>query len=118
MTIASTHTGPFTPACSIAKDPPTSSSSTPLQTDGVAAVLLMSSNGRSSYKNVEFGFQYTTGTTADHERDVRPLDWAERFQRVLELFRRDAAAGHRTPTAYAPASTDVPHRLFARDTSC
>jgi len=74
----------------------------------------MSSMRRSSYKNVEFGFQYTTGTTCRDERDVRPLDWAERFQRVLELFRRDAAAVIE-PNAYAACgATDVPHRLFAR----
>jgi hypothetical protein len=73
----------------------------------------LSSNGRSSYRDVELGAHYTRGATADvdatytrsrSEGDLNTL--AGSFDSVL------------APTIgenmYAPLGTDVPHRLFIR----
>jgi len=73
----------------------------------------LSSDGRSSYRDVELGAHYTRGSTVDvdmtytrsrSEGDLNVL--ASSFDSVLAPIIGD--------NAYAALSTDVPHRLFIR----
>jgi hypothetical protein len=83
----------------------------PLQAGGVGQ-LLLSSAGRSQYRNVEFGFQYTTAAAelnVTYARSMARSDY-NAFSNYFDAMLQPVIE----PNAYAPASTDVPNRLFAR----
>jgi hypothetical protein len=80
---------------------------------GSGVEVRLSSEGRSSYRDVEAGVHYTRGATADidvtytrsrSEGDLNAL--TNYFDAVLAPIVGD--------NAYAPFSSDVPHRLFVR----
>jgi hypothetical protein len=85
----------------------------PVQTATAAGQLQLSSNGRSSYREADVGVNFIHGSTADlhvsYARSTARSDLnalSNYFDAILSPVVGD--------NAYAPAYTDVPHRLLAR----
>ena len=78
-----------------------------------AGELRLSSDGASSYRDLEMGAQYTRGASLDVEARY---DWSSAhgdLNTVTNFF--DAVMAPVVATnAYAPLNVDVPHRLFVR----
>jgi hypothetical protein len=75
--------------------------------------LRLSSSGRSVYREAEFGLHFTEGTALDlHLSYVRALARTDlnAFSTYFDTVRRPVLGRNE----YAPAPTDVPHRLLAR----
>jgi hypothetical protein len=88
---------------------------TPLAAASTASVgeLRLSSEGRSSYRDVELGVHFTRGSGIDVEA---LYDWSAARGDLNDLttFFDTIAAPVVGANAYAPLGVDVPHRLFMR----
>jgi hypothetical protein len=75
--------------------------------------LFLSSEGRSSYRDIELGVHFTRGSRIDVET---LYDWsaARGDSNELTSFLDTIVAPVVGANAYAPLGIDVPHRLFAR----
>jgi Carboxypeptidase regulatory-like domain/TonB dependent receptor-like, beta-barrel len=86
---------------------------TPEQTDETAGEWLLSSTGRSSYRDVDVGVKFTHGTSADLN-----VSYARSMARgdlnTLTNFFGAVMWPVIGANAYAPAASDVPNRLLAR----
>ncbi|MBI3402439.1 MAG: TonB-dependent receptor [Acidobacteria bacterium] len=78
-----------------------------------AGELRLSSDGGSSYRDLEIGAHYTRGTIADVEA---LYDWssAQGDLNIVTSFFDAVMAPVVGANAYAPLNVDVPHRLFVR----
>ena len=83
------------------------------QTDETAGEWLLSSTGRSSYRDVDVGVKFTHGTSADLN-----VSYARSMARgdlnTLTNFFGAVMWPVIGANAYAPAASDVPNRLLAR----
>jgi hypothetical protein len=83
------------------------------QLDGNQGRLVLQSDGRSQYRSVEVGFDFShtsaVGLNVTYARSMARSDYnafANYFDAMLQPVIE--------PNAYGPSSTDVPNRLFAR----
>src|SRR6185436_9256483 len=85
----------------------------PVQTGIETGELRLSSRGRSTYREADVGVHFTHGSTADLN-----ISYARSSARgdlnTLSNYFDTILWPVVGVNAYAPASTDVPHRLFAR----
>jgi hypothetical protein len=83
----------------------------PLMTDGLGE-LRLDSSGHSSYRDLQIGVQYKTPAadfTASYVRSRARAD-LNSLTNFFDVVMRPVIGAN----AYAPADTDVPHRLFGR----
>ncbi|MES1254982.1 MAG: TonB-dependent receptor, partial [Acidobacteriota bacterium] len=84
----------------------------PAQVNGVGT-LLLASDGRSRYRSIELGFDFSRttalGLNVTYSRSMASSDY-NAFANYFDAMLQPVFA----PNAYGPSATDVPHRLFAR----